>query len=252
MDQKSPLQRVKTEREFILAMVKTGIVVLVFALLIAMTVTWFTTRHYDPIIHYQALRTAFLLPVLIVPACIGIIGRQNLHDHRYMLEATRLAHTDEMTGLANRRSFWREAKAQLAATDFESAGICAFIVDLDHFKAVNDKYGHSAGDDTLIHVAAQMEAALPDGTLIARLGGEEFAILLEYIELSDIHDHAEILRDRVAANPCLVTTQAISVTVSVGIGIASSEDTISSLLSRADRALYVAKDEGRNRFSIAA
>ncbi len=252
LNKKSPCQRVKTEREFVISVVKTGLIVLAVALVIAVSVTWYTTRNYETWIHVQAVKTAVVLPLVMVPACILVIGWQNLKDHRNMLEITRLALTDEMTGLANRRSFMHEAASRLADVNFDAEGICAYIIDLDHFKRVNDQFGHSAGDATLIHVAKVMEAALPVSALIARLGGEEFAVLVRFESLEDIHEQAEALRAAVANTPCLTQGDTIECTVSVGIGIAAPEDTVPSLLSRADCALYEAKSEGRNRFAIAA
>lgn len=252
MSDPTPDLRVKTEREFVIDMIKTGLVVLAVAVIIAVSVTWYTTRDYETWIHIRALKTAIVLPVFLVPACIFVIGRQNLHDHRRMLEVTRMAHTDEMTGLANRRSFMHDVKQDLESNNFDNNGLCAFIIDLDHFKRVNDVYGHSAGDDALIHVAAQMEAALPHDARIARLGGEEFAVLLSFKSLSEIHEKAESLRAAVANNPCVTQGHQISCTISLGVGIAGPEDTIRTLLSRADCALYEAKSEGRNRFAIAA
>jgi diguanylate cyclase (GGDEF)-like protein len=233
-------------------MLETGFWVMFAAITIAVTVTWFSTQDYEPAIHHQALRTAYFLPLILVPACIGIVGRQSLVNHRQMLEVTRLAHTDEMTGLANRRAFMQDATERLASTDVEIEGIAIFIVDLDHFKSVNDVYGHSAGDEVLIHAAKQMEKAVPHGSLICRLGGEEFAIMLGYRSVLDVHERAEEIRRRIASKPCTVGEHSISITASVGAGIAHSRDTVSSVMTRADNALYEAKGEGRNRFAIAA
>lgn len=245
--------QVKTEREFVLAMVKTGIFILILACSMSISVIWVTTRDLAPDVRYRAILTAAVLPFFIVPVCMTTIGYQNLREHRRMLEITRIALTDEMTGLANRRSFMREGQARLeAAKTPGQAGICLLIVDLDHFKAVNDKYGHGAGDETLIHVAECMETAMPRKALIARLGGEEFAIMVSFEDMDDIHRHAEALRQSVAGSPCQVGEEQIAVTISVGVGIASDEDTLNSLMSRADCALYAAKSDGRNRFSIAA
>ncbi len=246
------LQGVKTEKEFIWAALRLALLITLVATAIPVVVTWFIVRSHPPAIQFEALTTATILPLIISPLCIFFNNRQSLRNHRLMLEVNRLALTDEMTRLANRRSFIREAGAQLAATNFATSGLCLFLIDLDHFKAVNDRYGHAAGDETLVHVAAQMRAAIPEDALIARLGGEEFGVMLPFESFADIHAHAEALRAAVANHPCLIDQDVIQVTISVGIGIANAKDTVSSLLSRADCALYAAKDEGRNRFSIAA
>ena len=246
------LRHVPSEREFLFSLLRTRLIVLCFAVTLTVTATWFSTRNYEPWMHYKAVFTAFILPVLIVPVCIGIVGRQGLLNHRRMLEVTRLAHTDEMTGLANRRAFMLEATERLRNTDVELEGLAIFIVDLDHFKSVNDVYGHTAGDEVLIHAANQMVKAAPHGSIVCRLGGEEFAIMLGYNSVLDVHDRAEEIRHRIASKPCIVGEHTISITASVGAGIAHSRDTVSSVMTRADNALYEAKGEGRNRFTIAA
>ena len=252
MNSETALQGVKTEKEFIWAALRLGLVITLAVTVVSVAVAWLVVRNHPPQIQFEALTTATILPLVIAPVGFFFNNRQSLRNHRLMLEINRLAHTDEMTGLANRRSFISEASAQLAEADFAATGLCLFLIDLDHFKAVNDQYGHAAGDETLVHVSAQMRASIPAGALIARLGGEEFAVMLPFESFADIHAHAEALREAVANHPCLVDQDVIHVTISVGIGIASTKDTVSSLLSRADCALYAAKDEGRNRFSIAA
>ncbi len=246
------LAGVKSEQEFLWAAVRRSVLILIFTTLVSVIVVGITVHAQPESVQRQALITSFILPLLIAPPSLFYTSRQGLQNHRLMLEVTRLAHTDEMTGLANRRSFIREADEQLVDAGLEDKNLCLFIIDIDHFKAVNDKYGHSAGDETLIHVTTQMRAAIPEGTLIARLGGEEFAILMPFGSLADIQAQAEALRSVVADSPCVIEGHKISVTISVGAGIAGPDDTISSLLSRADCALYAAKNEGRNRFSIAA
>lgn len=244
--------RVKSEREFIVGIACMGLKILIASLVISLSVTSMVTAQYEPAIRFDALRTATFLPLLIVPICVGLVGNRSLKDHRYMLEVTRLAHTDEMTGLANRRLFQAEAMAKIDAHDFDASGLCVLIIDLDHFKSVNDRFGHSAGDDTLIHVSRRMQDTLPEQALIARLGGEEFAVMMAFETFSDLHEIAETLRRSVAQSTCRSGHNLISVTISVGIGVVAATDSISSVMSRADCALYEAKAQGRNRFSIAA
>lgn len=244
--------KVKSEREFILGIVRMGLSILIASLIISIGVTSLVTAQYEQPIRMDALRTATFLPMLIVPICIGLVGCRNFKDHRHMLAVTRLAHTDEMTGLANRRLFTAEATEQIQAQDFEANGLCVLIIDLDHFKSINDRYGHSAGDDTLIHISRRMRDLLPKDALIARLGGEEFAVMMPFGSFEDLHGMAESLRQGVARSTCRSGRNLISVTISVGIGIVAADDTVSSVMSRADIALYEAKAQGRNRFAIAA
>lgn len=252
MKRNSEITSVPSEREFATNMILVGLVMLVIAVSIAVSITWYTTKDYEPNIHYKALRSATFIPLIIVPMCTSIVGFQGFMNHRRMLEIFRLAHTDEMTNLANRRAFMQEARAQFDQADLDYQGLSIFIVDLDHFKKVNDAYGHEAGDEVLIHAAAQIVEALPDYALVARLGGEEFGVLLPYSDITEIHRSAEAIRHHVSSTPCAYREHRISISASVGVGIAHPRDTVRSVMTRADDALYDAKDEGRNRFVIAA
>lgn len=247
---KLDLTEVPSERDFVANMVMTSIFILVLAVMIAASVTWYTTKGYDEAIHAQAMRTAVLLPLLIVPACTSVVGYQGWRNHVKLTKIAHLARTDEMTGLSNRRAFMQAANHLFSTTDFEYSGVSILIVDLDHFKQVNDVFGHDAGDEVLIHAARQMVRASPKNSLVARLGGEEFGILMPYETISELHQNAEAIRFRVASHPCTYQDQVIKISASVGVGVAHRRDTVSSVMSRADDALYEAKDKGRNRFIV--
>ena len=252
MKHKSDPYNVPTEHEFAATTMLTGLVILVIAVGIAVGVTWFTTRAYEPEIHQRALRTAFFLPLFIVPLCTAIIGHQGYRNHKRMLAVAHLARTDEMTGLANRRAFMHTADSLFAETDFEYSGLGIFIIALDHFKQVNDVHGHETGDQVLIHASNQIRAAVTDDCFVARLGGEEFGVLVPFHAVPQLHQMAEAIRFQVASNPCIYEDLTIPISASVGVGIAHPRDTVSSVLCRADDALYEAKDKGRNRFVVAA
>lgn len=250
--QQTEIRSVPSEREFAANLIMVAAIMLVIATAIAVATTWYTTRHYDPEIHQRALRTATFLPLVIVPLCTSIVGYQSIMNHRRMLKIFHLAHTDEMTGLANRRAFMQEARYRFDTIDLDYQGLSFFIIDLDHFKKVNDAYGHEAGDEVLIHASQQIVQALPQDAMVARLGGEEFAVMLPYADIEQIYQYAEKIRHRVASKPCDYLQHSIEVSASVGVGIAHARDTVRSVMTRADDALYDAKDEGRNRFVIAA
>ena len=252
MNAKSDIYNVPSVRDFTASTVMTSVIILVFAVCLAVGTTWFTTKGYDAQIHHQALRTAFILPLIIAPLCTGIVGYQSVNNHRRMLEVSRLARTDEMTGLANRRAFMHAANEQFEMTDFDYFGLSVLIIDLDHFKQVNDVHGHDAGDEVLIQASQKIANAAPSDSLVARLGGEEFAVLMPYESVVELHQHAEAIRQRVGAEPCHYQGKSIHVSASLGVGIANARDSVSSVLSRADNALYEAKDKGRNRFVVAA
>lgn len=252
MNARSDIYNVPSERDFAASMVMTSLIILVIAVAIAGSATWLTTNAYEAHIHEQAMRTAIILPLIIVPLCTGIVGYQSIRNHRRMLDVSRLARTDEMTGLANRRAFMHAANEQFALTDFEYSGLSVLIIDLDHFKQVNDVHGHDAGDEVLIHASEQITKASPSDSLVARLGGEEFAVLMPYDSVAQLHERAESIRQHVGSEPCHYQGQDIQVSASLGVGIANARDSVSSVLSRADNALYEAKDQGRNRFVVAA
>ena len=246
------IERIKSEHEYIREMVLTGIALTGLAIMLAMTVTWWTTHNYTTYMHHKAMRTAFLLPLIIAPTCVYIMGQMGLRYRRQLIHINKLAFTDEMTGLNNRRAFMRDAKEMLATTDTDKVGLCIMILDLDHFKSVNDRYGHEAGDIALGNAGRQMAQALPDDALVARLGGEEFIVMLQYDAIEEVYEHAEAVRSQIAARPCIYGDYRIAVTVSIGASMAYGEDTVPSMMNRADTALYEAKTEGRNRFMLAA
>jgi diguanylate cyclase (GGDEF)-like protein len=246
------IERVKSEGEYIREIVLTGLALTTIAILLATAVTWWTTHNYTTYLHHKAMRTAFLLPLIIAPTCVYIMGQMGLRYRRQLIHINKLAFTDEMTGLDNRRAFMREAKEMLAATDLDETGLCVMILDLDHFKAVNDQYGHEAGDLALSNAGKQIGLALPPEALIARFGGEEFIVMMQYQEIAEVYEHAEAVRSQVAARPCAYGHERITVTVSIGASMAYDGDTVPSMMNRADSALYEAKAEGRNRFMLAA
>lgn len=166
-----------------------------------------------------------------------------LAKERLEAEQRRVAETDPLTGVANRRALGAEARRALAA------GPAALLLfDLDHFKRVNDTFGHAVGDAVLVGFCAAAGAVLPEGTAFGRLGGEEFACLLPGAGAADAVAVAETVRHAVAAmRPDLLPD--LSVTVSTGIAVGSGE--FETLLGLADRALYQAKAQGRDRVVLA-
>ncbi|MEM8615588.1 MAG: GGDEF domain-containing protein [Pseudomonadota bacterium] len=243
---------VRSEREFLSDAIRRGIVIVLLAIAAAVGLTALSVSDLPEAIQMRAVLTAIILPLLIAPPAIGYSIRQDYRTHKLMLEVHRLAHTDVMTGLSNRRAFMVDASEKLIQHNFKRAGLAVLLIDLDHFKRVNDQHGHEAGDFALKHVASRMVADLPPDAKAARLGGEEFAVLVAYEDLAGLSDLAEEMRNRVAQSPCVVGGKSIIVTISIGVGLGEGDDTISAMLTRADVALYEAKAQGRNRFAIAA
>lgn len=163
-------------------------------------------------------------------------------------ELLRLATTDALTGLPNRRHFMEQLDHELARIKRFGKPACLLMLDLDHFKRVNDTYGHAAGDTVLRHFASLAQASLREIDLIGRLGGEEFGVLLPGTTLPGAIDLAERLRESIAAAPVAAGEQRIAVTVSIGIAEFNPTDPHpDDILARADVALYKAKESGRNR-----
>ncbi len=158
-------------------------------------------------------------------------------------ELLRLATTDPLTGLCNRRGFFEQAIEARART-VPDGSLSAILLDIDNFKQINDSYGHEAGDEA---IRACAQAARLDAAVTGRLGGDEFALLLEQRSLREAVEIAEDLRRRLASRPFETGKGQIRLTWSVGVGEAKPDDTVDQLLARADAALYSAKAGGRNR-----
>ncbi|ACI49894.1 diguanylate cyclase with PAS/PAC sensor [Gluconacetobacter diazotrophicus PA1 5] len=171
------------------------------------------------------------------------------HNRQIAAAYEQAANTDELTGLPNRRAFFQVLDGQMAAA---SSVVAAAMLDLDHFKSINDKYGHPIGDIVLRRVATVVRATLRDTDMVARIGGEEFAVLIT----SESRDRAISLIRRVvravsAESIDLPTGVRLQVTISAGIACREAGEDRNALMSRADQALYVAKRTGRNRLTIA-
>lgn len=172
-------------------------------------------------------------------------------------ELRRLASSDPLTGVPNRRHFEECSVQIIAAREANGRAVAVLMVDVDHFKKINDTYGHPAGDEVLKIVARRCRDALRERDLFARFGGEEFIALLAASAVDEIPAAAERLRSAVAAEPILVGSDRISVSVSVGGAIGEAlpggdQRLLEDLIARADEALYEAKTSGRNRVRMAA
>lgn len=165
------------------------------------------------------------------------------HRHKMALDLQLLADTDALTGVLNRRSFFQQATTLVRADQ----PLAALLLDVDHFKLVNDRQGHAFGDAVLVEIAARCRGALRAGDILARLGGEEFAVLLPRQDEARAAAVAERLRLAIAHAPVAGPQGRQPVTISVGGACAGSgEVPLDELLLRADRALYAAKRAGRN------
>ncbi len=161
---------------------------------------------------------------------------------------TYLATIDPLTEVNNRRSFFEQFEKFFALARREQRPISLLMIDLDLFKQINDSYGHALGDQVLRHFTNGLSSQLRQSDLFGRLGGEEFAVVLNDTGLDDAHRLADQLRENVAETPLLSGKLTIDYTISIGVSERESGDIgIDDLYRRADEALYIAKEEGRNR-----
>lgn len=159
-----------------------------------------------------------------------------------------LASTDALTQVGNRGSFMDRAAAEFGRADRYDRNISILMIDVDHFKAVNDNHGHATGDDVLRQVAAACNGALRGSDILGRIGGEEFGALLPETDTETAHLVAERLRRDVADLTIETKSGAISVTISIGVATASRDDSnLETTMAQADEALYQAKRQGRNK-----
>ena len=165
--------------------------------------------------------------------------------------ARRDALTDELTGLPNRRMFDAALPGRLENLRRYGWQFGLLIVDIDHFKVVNDEHGHAFGDAVLTGIGTTLQGAVRAGDLVARWGGEEFAVLVEASDTAGLREAAERVRVLVAQSEVRHAGVVLTAFVSVGCSLAARDDTPESLFARVDAALYAAKEGGRNRIELA-
>lgn len=168
-------------------------------------------------------------------------------------ELQRLATTDMLTGMANRRAFLEAAEAVYDRARQHNAPLALLMLDLDHFKAINDRLGHLEGDKALVAFATAVKAHVRPGDMVGRLGGEEFAVLLPHTQAQEAITIASRILNGVADLQLADESgQTYRITASLGVGTVSPKDrSLRDMLDRADQALYHAKNRGRNQIAVA-
>ena len=167
------------------------------------------------------------------------------------LALARQTQTDMLTGLYNRRGFFENAEPTLR--DASGTLPSLLLIDADHFKRVNDTHGHAVGDAVLLQLASRMSAALREGDVIGRIGGEEFAVFLPATHTQAAAALAERIRELVARHALRIHGLRVPMTLSIGVTrVQPGELSLDAALSRADAAMYQAKQGGRNRVTVAA
>jgi diguanylate cyclase (GGDEF)-like protein len=211
---------------------------------------WFTTKQGSG------------LPVLLTAAPVFSDDKQegvvivfsDISERRRLEEELRTqATTDSLTGLPNRRQFLDDLEGELSLIKrHPEMSTALMMLDLDHFKNINDEYGHSAGDEVLKHFARQLIRVSRRSDKLGRLGGEEFCLLLPGTGAEPACQMAVRLCERVAAGEVRVGERSINYTVSIGVSMLQINDkSVDAGLARADAALYRAKEAGRNRVACA-
>jgi diguanylate cyclase (GGDEF)-like protein len=189
--------------------------------------------------------------VTALAAGVAILGGERLV--RLFGGMQRMAERDALTGLANRRRLRAAGEHEYRRARRFGHPIAALMLDLDHFKQVNDRHGHGAGDDVLREVARRIRAIVREIDVPARYGGEEFAVLLPETGLDTAREVAERIRRAVAETPIATRQGPLAVTLSAGVAVLDSGGgDLGTLLGAADAALYQAKAAGRNRVAVAS
>ena len=191
----------------------------------------------------------FLLFIVGLSVCLASSGLIELGGQvskiEHQLAESRI---DVLTGLANRRAFDEELERRLSEKSRTGVDFCVSIMDIDNFKEINDKYGHLTGDHVLAKaVAAAIRNLKRTMDLAARYGGDEFVIIYPACKLAHAATSAERLRSKIAAKKLSLEDTEITIHMSVGVAEAHGQDDVTSLLARADKALYAAKQAGRDQ-----
>jgi diguanylate cyclase (GGDEF)-like protein len=191
-----------------------------------------------------------LTPALLLIALPPVVLLQRSLMHQQLQAAAR---TDAKTGLLNAAAWQREADTEIARSQRSDQSLALLLIDIDHFKRVNDTYGHLVGDQVLIGVANTLCAQLRDYDLVGRFGGEEFVVLVPGADTLEACRVAERLRGRVRRMAVVADDATVTVTISVGVALyrMHGQDLI-ELLASADLALYRAKESGRDRICLPA
>ncbi len=195
----------------------------------------------------QTQAVALALFVIVLAAVVMVAVRKFRQARRLQT----LASTDELTGLANRRALMAFAKDAVERSQRDAVALAVLMIDIDHFKRINDSHGHAVGDQVLCHASRVLAAGLRERDRLGRVGGEEFVAVLPGATLAQARQVAERMRNAVEAARLIGPSGEVRFTVSIGVAGAQGAETADALLKRADEALYVAKKGGRNAVVIA-
>lgn len=199
----------------------------------------------------RSLLMSALVPIPIASVCAWFTLRLVVALEIALGRVEDMAMTDPLTGVRNRRYFM-----QVAAREFDRAArhgqpMALVLIDVDHFKRINDAHGHLVGDAALRGLGAVLRRELREGDLVGRFGGEEFVVLLRGLEPLEAQAVAERLRQAIAAEPIEYQGARHAMTASLGLAVVARREGLEAALGRADAALYAAKHAGRDRVRVA-
>ena len=196
-------------------------------------------------------RTLYMNLALCGLVTLVVLTLTNITINRYQRRLEEMATTDKLTGLANRQAceLFADQAVKLARRNQEP--LSAILIDIDHFKQVNDRYGHLAGDAVIKHLAETIQGCLRESDFLCRWGGEEYLLLMKGCDLNRAQIIAEHIRTTVKETPIDHAGQSIPITVSLGVAEHRDEESNTLMFGRADQALYRAKESGRDRVCTA-
>ncbi|PJI97400.1 diguanylate cyclase (GGDEF)-like protein [Acidovorax sp. 69] len=202
----------------------------------------------------ESSMVAMLSQFVVLEATLALVltafGALMLINEFIASELRHLAEVDPLTNVFNRRAFLTLLDKAISNAQRMQTALPVLVMDLDHFKKVNDTWGHRAGDDVLRHFVVLANCCLRKEDVIGRLGGEEFAIFLPNAGGGGAIAVAERLRALVEAHPVVTGQRSIALTVSVGVTLCTGDESADAALQRADEAMYLAKERGRNRVEM--
>lgn len=211
-------------------------------------------RFFEPLqpISDTALLWVYLFNLTVVFAMFGYLSRFYVRTvTAAQRKLQRMATTDPLTGLLNRRHMSDLAEKELARVNRHPHSLTFVLLDVDHFKTINDGLGHQVGDRVLVHVANTLVRTLRDEDRVARWGGEEFLIMLPDTDLEHALQTAERLRQALVEQPWHGGARPVELSASLGLSEYHPGESLSDCVARADRALYAGKAGGRNRVEVA-
>lgn len=214
---------------------------------------WYLVVEQNKELALQPVRRVLWMNLAVSTAATILILLITLFTvNRFQIRLERMATTDHLTGLVNRQGLEVLFAHMVRDVDRSKVALSAILIDIDHFKAINDRYGHLVGDRVIQEIAGRVQDAVRKSDVVARWGGEEYLVLLKDCMLDQALETAEKIRRELNENTLHAVEGAVPVSVSLGVAQLLPGETQDRLLDRADQALYRAKEKGRNRSEASA